>query len=96
MLIEACHPFRLSLTHWESGIAGAWEMERHPVYNPRILRDLVEICACMGVGREKILQWLDEGAPITVERDGMRPRYSAEAAELQHWRLENARKKAAG
>lgn len=61
-------------------------MEETPVYAPRILRNLLEICVVMGVGRETILRWVDEGAPIAVEYQGKKPRYSCEAGALQAWR----------
>ncbi len=62
-----------------------------PVYAPRILRSLTEICAEMGVGQETVRRWVDEGAPIVVENEGTRSRYSTEVAALQGWRLEASR-----
>lgn len=67
-------------------------MENNAVYNPRVLRNLNEICAEMGVGKETVRQWLDQGAPIVVEREGARSRYSAELGALQAWRLAQSRK----
>lgn len=55
-------------------------------YQPRILKNLTEICAEMGVGVETVKKWIDQGAPIAVEYQGAKPRYSAEACELQAWR----------
>lgn len=61
-------------------------------YTPKILKNLVEICAEMGVGKETVRQWIDAGAPIVVEREGNRTRYSAELVALQAWRLEYSKK----
>lgn len=58
------------------------------VFSPRILRNMREIASHMGVGVETVKLWLDRGAPIAVENVDGRPRYSAEAATLQAWRLE--------
>ena len=63
------------------------------VYSPRILRNLIEICAEMGVGRETILDWISRGAPIVCEFEGKKPRYSCEAAALQAWRKQNENKR---
>lgn len=62
-------------------------MSISPVYQPRILKTLMQICAEMGVGRETVYSWIDLGAPIVVERTGRRVRYSAELSKLQDWRL---------
>lgn len=59
-------------------------------YAPLILRSLIEICAAMGVGRETVLKWVDQGAPIAVEWQGSKPSYSCEAYALQAWRLKNS------
>lgn len=56
-------------------------------YAPRILRNLTEICAEMGVGTDKVKLWVSLGAPIAVSNDDGRARYSAEAAALQLWRV---------
>ena len=60
---------------------------------PLFLRSLIEICAVMGVGKETVLEWISAGAPIAVEMNGKRPRYSAEACTLQAWRVRNSQKK---
>ena len=57
------------------------------VYTPRILRSLEEIKETFGVGERQIKQWVRQGAPIAVEGDGVKTRYSAEAATLQAWRV---------
>ena len=67
-------------------------MENNAIYNPRILKSLIEICAEMGVGKETVREWIDQGAPIIVEQDGCRTRYSAALAALHSWRLAQARK----
>ena len=70
---------------------GANEMDKS-VYNPRIMRNLVEICAEMGVGKETVKAWIDQGAPIVIEKDGNRTRYSAELVALQNWRIRQSQK----
>lgn len=59
-------------------------------YVPKILRNLEEICATMGVGARTVRRWAGMGAPIAVEGSGVKIRYSAEAASLQAWRLASA------
>lgn len=54
---------------------------------PVFLRSMLEICACMGVGKETVQEWISLGAPIAVERQGRSVRYSAEAVALQNWRV---------
>ena len=56
-------------------------------YQPKILRSLSEICEEMGVGEKAVRDWVRQGAPIAVEGEGSRTRYSAEAGMLQAWRL---------
>ena len=55
-------------------------------YVPKILRNMTEICEEMGVGEKTVKAWVKRGAPIAVEGDGRRVRYSAEIARLQAWR----------
>lgn len=55
-------------------------------YAPHILRSLREICEVMGVGHRRVREWVRRGAPIAVEGEGCKARYSAEAASLQRWR----------
>lgn len=59
-------------------------------FSPKILRSLGEICEEMGVGEKTVRQWAAQGAPIAVEGEGKRVRYSAEAASLQAWRSKRA------
>lgn len=54
---------------------------------PRILRTLDEICETFGVGRKTVRAWARRGAPIAVEGQGGRTRYSAEINDLQRWRV---------
>ena len=61
-----------------------------PVYAPHILKSLREIREVMGVGKETIREWVMLGAPIAVEGNGKKSRYSAEATRLQAWRERNA------
>lgn len=60
--------------------------EQHITYTPRILRTMAEICEAFGVGEKTVKAWVQQGAPIAVEGDGRRVRYSAEMVELQRWR----------
>ena len=56
-------------------------------YTPKILRNLAEICEAFGVGEKTVKCWAKQGAPIAVEGDGRRVRYSAEMVRLQEWRI---------
>lgn len=58
-------------------------------YQPRILRNMGEICEAMGVGKHTVRQWVLKGAPIAVEGTLTRKRYSAEAVKLQLWRQQS-------
>lgn len=60
-------------------------------YTPVLLKNMVEIMAAFNIGRETLLEWVDAGAPICVERDGRQPKYSCELAALQAWRLERSK-----
>lgn len=55
-------------------------------YTPHILKTIGEICDAFGVGEKVVKQWAAAGAPIAVEGDRTRIRYSAEMAALQDWR----------
>lgn len=59
-------------------------------YTPKILRNLAEICEAFGVGAKTVKAWGKQGAPIAVEGDGRRVRYSAEMVRLQEWRIHAA------
>lgn len=62
------------------------EQQAQVSYVPKILRNMAEICEEMGVGEKTVKAWVKRGAPIAVEGDGRRVRYSAEMARLQAWR----------
>lgn len=62
------------------------EREEVIVYAPRILRNLAEIKEAFGVGERQIKLWVQQGAPIAVEGEGRKVRYSAEMVRLQVWR----------
>ncbi len=62
------------------------EREMVVVYAPMILRSLAEIKEAFGVGERQIKLWVRQGAPIAVEGEGSKARYSAEAIRLQVWR----------
>ena len=64
-------------------VSGQWA---GVAYVPCILRTMAEICEAMGVGQKTVKKWVAQGAPIAVEGDGRRKRYSAEMAALQGWR----------
>ena len=55
-------------------------------YTPKILRNMAEICEEMGVGPKTVKKWVEQGAPIAVEGDGRKMRYSTEVVKLQAWR----------
>lgn len=55
-------------------------------YVPKILRNMAEICKEMGVGPKTVKKWVEQGAPIAVEGDGRKVRYSTEMVRLQAWR----------
>ena len=57
------------------------------VYQPKVLRSMREICEEMGVGEAVVKRWIAEGAPVAVEGQGRRRRYSAEMLMLQAWRV---------
>ena len=61
-------------------------------YAPHILRSLREICEVMGVGHRRVREWVRRGAPIAVEGEGCKARYSAEAVALQRWRERQSRR----
>lgn len=56
------------------------------VYVPTILRSMAEIKKAFGVGEKQIKKWVEQGAPIVVEGDRGKTRYSAEMVRLQLWR----------
>lgn len=55
-------------------------------YVPKILKSMREICEEMGVGEKVVRRWVSCGAPIAVEGQGTKARYSAELMRLQLWR----------
>lgn len=55
-------------------------------YQPKILRNMREICEEMGVCSRTVKKWVMQGAPIAKEGKGKNIRYSAESAKLQSWR----------
>lgn len=57
------------------------------IYSPKILASLREIRAEFRVGEKRVKRWFKMGAPIAREGEGTGARYSAEARELQTWRL---------
>ncbi len=71
-------------------------MEIRVVYAPHILHSLAEIRKTFGVGERQIRRWVEMGAPIAVEGEGTKTRYSVEAMRLQLWREELAKRKEAG
>lgn len=61
------------------------------IYTPKILRTMAEICEAFGVGEKTVKAWVKQGAPIAVEGDGRRVRYSAETMRLQAWKEQSFR-----
>ncbi len=55
-------------------------------YVPVPLRSMAEICDRLKVGPKMVKAWVRQGAPIAVEGDGAKVRYSAELARLLLWR----------
>lgn len=55
-------------------------------YQPKILRNMREICEEMGVCSKTVKKWVKQGAPIAVEGEGGKKRYSTETIRLQAWR----------
>lgn len=53
------------------------------------LHSLKDICRIFKVGRNTVLKWIGQGAPIAVEADpeNGKFRYSAEYNALQSWRV---------
>lgn len=56
------------------------------IYAPQILKSMGEICKAFGVGDRRVMEWINAGAPIAVEGEGAKVRYSAEMLRLQMWR----------
>lgn len=71
---------------WE-GIKMEQRESAQVAYVPKILRNMAEICKEMGVGPKTVKKWVEQGAPIAVEGDGGKKRYSSEAIKLQLWRF---------
>lgn len=70
---------------WEGTKMGQKESTQ-VAYVPKILRNMAEICEEMGVGPKTVKKWVEQGAPIAVEGDGRKMRYSTEVVKLQAWR----------
>lgn len=62
------------------------------IYAPSVLKSMNEICKVFGVGAKQVRGWVDAGAPIAVEGEGFKTRYSTEMVRLQVWREEQSRK----
>lgn len=58
-----------------------------PVYFPKILKKMEEICDVFGVCPDTVRKWASLGAPIAIEGQGVKRRYSTEMVALQCWRL---------
>lgn len=67
-------------------VSGQWGV----AYVPQILRSMVEIKKVFRVSEETVQQWILRGAPIVVEYDGRKKRYSTEVIRLQIWREKSA------
>ena len=55
-------------------------------YIPTPLTSMAEICRTLKVGSDTVHEWVEAGAPIAVEGEGAKRRYSAELARLMVWR----------
>lgn len=67
------------------------ETGRGVVYEPKILRSLTEICEVFGVGEKQVRRWVRDGAPIIIEGEGARKRYSSELLQMYQWREQMAK-----
>lgn len=63
-------------------------------YVPTLLRTMEEICRTFGVSPSTVRSWLQKGAPIATEGEGVKTRYSAELTRLQLWRENKNKNKA--
>lgn len=70
---------------WEGTRMGQRESAQ-VAYVPQILCSLTEIKKTFRVSESTVKKWIQKGAPIAVENDGARIRYSAESLRLQIWR----------
>lgn len=62
------------------------ERQTQVSYEPKILCSLAAIKKVFCVRESTIKAWISDGAPIVVENEGKRKRYSTEALRLQVWR----------
>ncbi len=58
-------------------------------YVPTPLNSMAEICDRLQVGNRTVKRWVELGAPVAVEGEGEKKRYSAEMAALLAWRVDN-------
>lgn len=56
------------------------------VYKPDILACMAEICERFKVGEKQVKAWCRAGAPIAIDGEGRKVRYSTETMRLQMWR----------
>lgn len=75
---------------WE-GIKMEQRESAQVAYVPKILRNMAEICKEMGVGRNMVRKWVNEGAPIVTYGRCGKKRYLSEAMMLYQW-LQNKTK----
>lgn len=54
-------------------------------YTPVILVGVREICKMFRIGRERLYEWVDAGAPISAIRKNGRTYYSCEVMRLSQW-----------
>ena len=54
---------------------------------PKMLNSLIDICAAFSVSQETVKAWVDRGAPIVVDGNDTKRRYSAELTQLHNWRV---------
>ena len=58
-------------------------------YHPKFLRNMREICEEMGVCSKTVKKWVKQGAPLVIEGQGKKTRYSTDTIHLQCWRVNN-------
>ena len=60
--------------------------ETQVVYAPRLLNSLTEICEAFHVSAYTVRRWAAQHAPIVMDGEGPKRRYSAELLDLHAWR----------
>ena len=59
-------------------------------YVPTMLNSMAEICKKFKVNNKTVKKWVAYGAPIIIDGEGSKKRYSAELVDLYIWRKHQA------